>query len=130
MNRTRVPVKHEAKKAFFVTMMNAFLVWNPEKLKELEDNMRAEGMTDAEIEKHRYYNCRIYTDCVDRYAPSPKILYWRVRAVYAMYGNVIDTKSKKALFNVEAWKKADNVLKEILQGFYSGRRDSACTPTY
>ena len=32
---------------------------------------------------------------------------------------MIDSKSKKPLFNAEAWNKADNVLKEIMCGFYS-----------
>ena len=30
-----------------------------------------------------------------------------------------DSKTGKPLFNVEAWKKADNLLKEILLGYYS-----------
>ena len=32
---------------------------------------------------------------------------------------MIDSKTKKPLFNAAAWKKADNVLKEILAGLYS-----------
>ena len=39
--------------------------------------------------------------------------------MYAIYGNKIDALSGKALFDDEAWKKANNVLKEILQGFVS-----------
>jgi len=112
-------MKHEAKKAYFIALKEAFLIWNPVKLKELEDNMEAGGMTKKEIEAQMYFNPGPYNGCVDRYAPSPKILYWRVRAVYALCGNIIDSKTKKPLFNAEAWKKADNVLKEILCGFYS-----------
>ena len=98
-------MKHKAKKVFFVARMNAFLVWNPEKLKELEDKMRESGMTEKEIEAQQYYNHKVYTGCVDRYAPSPKILYWRVQAGYVTYGNEIDSKTKKPLFNAEAWKR-------------------------
>ncbi|KAL7529638.1 hypothetical protein ACHAXR_003072, partial [Thalassiosira sp. AJA248-18] len=119
MNRTRVPTKHEAKKAFFVALKNAFLVWNPVKKKELEDGMRASGMSEKEIKAQEYYHPQVYNKCVDRCAPSPKILYWRVRAVYVHFGKMIDSKTKKPLFHGEAWNKADNVLKEILCGFYS-----------
>ncbi len=35
------------------------------------------------------------------------------------FGSKIDSKTNKPLFNTEAWTKADNVLKEILCGFYS-----------
>lgn len=119
MNRTKVPVKHEAKKGYFNALQNAFLVWNPKKLKQLEDKMRENGMSDEEIKAQRYFNSHVYRGCVERYAPSPKILYWRVRAVYALFGKMIDSKTNKPLFNAQAWKKANNVLREILCGFYS-----------
>ena len=119
MDRTKVPTKHEAKKGYFVALRDAFMVWNPKKLKELENKMRDGGMSDEDIEAEKFYNCRVYRGCVDRYVPSPKILYWRVRAVYTVYGNMIDSKTKSPLFNAAAWKKADNVLKEIRGGFYS-----------
>ena len=99
MNRTRVPVRHEAKKEIFVALKNAFLVWNPTKLKQLEDKMREAGMLDKDIKAQRYYNLQVYNRCVDRYAPSLRILYWRVRAVYALYGNMIDSNTIKPLFN-------------------------------
>ena len=34
MDRAKVPVKHEAKKAFFVALRDAFLMWNEEKVNE------------------------------------------------------------------------------------------------
>ena len=46
----------------------------------------------------------------------PKQLYLRVRAVYALFGPKIDTKTHKPLFNDTSWKKAKNVLDEILAG--------------
>lgn len=119
MDRTKVPVKHEAKKAFFVALREAFFVWNPQKLKELEDKMRDSGMTDDEIKKQKYFNTQLFKDCVDRKVPESTILYWRVRAVYVAYGDVVDSETKKPLFNKRAWSKANNVLKEILLGFYS-----------
>ena len=119
MDRTKVLTKHEAKKGYFVALRDAFLVWNPEKKKELEDKMREGGMSDEEIRAKKYYKSQRYRSCVDRHVPTPKILYWRVRAVYALYGNMVDSKTQSPLFNAAAWKKADNVLQEILGGFYS-----------
>ncbi|KAL3791184.1 LOW QUALITY PROTEIN: hypothetical protein ACHAWO_013615 [Cyclotella atomus] len=119
MNRTKVPVMHEAKKAFFVALREAFLVWNPTKMKELETKMREQGMSDNEIQAQKYFNSRLFRECIDRVVPPPQILYWRVRAVYALYGPMIDSKTKKPLFTPRAWKKANNVLKEILDGYYS-----------
>jgi hypothetical protein len=119
MDRAKVPIKHEAKKAYFVALRDAFLVWNPKKMAELEEMMRDSGMTDEEIQAQKYFNSRLFRDCVERKVPSPRILYWRVRAVYAMYGKMIDSKTQKPLFNPNAWKKANNVLKDILEGYYS-----------
>lgn len=36
-----------------------------------------------------------------------------------MYGSLADSKSGRPLFNKEAWAKANNLLKEILRGYYS-----------
>ncbi|EJK75836.1 hypothetical protein THAOC_02434 [Thalassiosira oceanica] len=119
MSRTRVPIKHEAKKAYFAALKNAFLIWNPEKLEKLKSKLREEGKTDNEIEAMMYYNSRLFQDCVERHAPAPKILYYRVRAVYKLFGNIKDSFTGKPLFNKEAWKKANNILEEILLGFYS-----------
>ncbi|KAL7546679.1 hypothetical protein ACHAWF_010011 [Thalassiosira exigua] len=119
MDRSKVPVRHEAKKAFFVALRDAFFVWNPPKLKDLEGRMRENGLSNDQIRLQRYFNTQLFRGCVDRKVPEPRILYWRVRAVYITFGSIVDSKTKSPLFNDKAWKKADNVLKEILQGFYS-----------
>ena len=123
MDRAKVPVKHESKKAYFVALREAFFVWNPTKLAELEKNMRDSGLTEEEISHKRYFNARLYRQCVERTVPSPKMLYWRVRAVFAIYGRMVDSKTKKPLFTKAAWKKANNVLKDILAGYYSDPPD-------
>ena len=57
MSRTKVPIKHEAKKAYFAALKNAFLlVWNPKKLEQLKLAMKAKGKSDSEIEAMMYYN--------------------------------------------------------------------------
>jgi len=97
----------------------AFFVRYPVKLKELEERMKNSGLSDEAIQRQRYFNMQLFRDCVDRSIPPPKMLYWRVRAVYATYGPLIDSKTKAPLFNARAWSKADNLLKEILEGYYS-----------
>ena len=102
-----------------MALREAFLVWNLDKLEELEDQMKKSGITEDEIKDARYYSPAVFRNCVDRVVPPPSVLYWRVRALYVLYGNMIDSVTKKPLFNEAAWNKADNVLIEILQGFYS-----------
>ena len=50
-----------------------------------------------------------------RHVPPPSVHYHQVRAVYMAFGNKIDSTTKQPLFNKAAWKKADNVLKEVGQ---------------
>jgi hypothetical protein len=75
--------------------------------------------SSPEIEAMRYFKPHLYDECIERHAPAPRILYYRVRAVFTLFGNMVDSKTKKPLLNAEAWKKANQVLKEILLGFYS-----------
>ena len=63
-----------------------------------------------------YYNSSIFKSCIDRRVPPPFKLYWRARAVFAMFGHQKDAKSGKPLFNANAWTKVKNVLAEILKG--------------
>jgi hypothetical protein len=81
--------------------------------------MREDGLEEKEIEAMRYFKPHLYDECIERHAPAPRILYYRVRAVFTLFGNMVDSKTKKPLLNAEAWKKANQVLKEILLGFYS-----------
>ncbi len=119
MNRTKVAVKHEAKKGYFHALRNAFLIWNPKKVEEFERKMKEDGIDEKEIEAIKYFKPHLYDECIERHAPAPRILYYRVRAVFTLFGNMVDSKTKKPLFNDDAWKKANQVLKEILKGFYS-----------
>eukprot|EP00956_Cyclotella_meneghiniana_P003609 scaffold4428_cov57-Cyclotella_meneghiniana.AAC.1 len=119
MQRPYVPVKHEAKKGYFVALQNAFFVWNKDQMDNLESKMMSSGLTREEIEKMKYYNSQLFINCVEREVPPPSCLYWRVRAVFAMYGNMMDSKTGKPLFNANAWNKAKGVLREILKGYYS-----------
>ena len=77
-------------------------------------------MAYEQIKDVKYYNANLYKECAGRHIPPPSIFYWRVRAIYALHGNMIDSKTNKPLFSARAWKKANRVLpKDILLGYYS-----------
>ena len=63
-----------------------------------------------------YYNVAWFRQRVERTVLPPSKLYWRVRAVFEVYGHRKDSKSGQPLFNKAAWLKANNVLQEILAG--------------
>jgi hypothetical protein len=48
-----------------------------------------EGESDKEVADHFFFNTSIFLGCCARGVPPPSILYWRVRAVFAFYGNRI-----------------------------------------
>jgi len=84
MDRAKVPIRHEAKKSYFVALREAFLVWDQDMLKDLERRMCDDGMTNEKSKDARYYNSSLFTGCVSRRVPPPRFLYWRVRAVFAV----------------------------------------------
>mmetsp|Transcript_29129 Transcript_29129/g.49666 ORF Transcript_29129/g.49666 Transcript_29129/m.49666 type:complete len:1097 (+) Transcript_29129:786-4076(+) len=119
MKRQITPMHHEAKKAYFAALRDAFFVWNKEKLEELMEHMKEDGLSQEEIDSKMLFSPTLFTDCVDRYIPPPSLLYFRVRAVFALFGNMVDSKSKKPLFNKRAFASANNLLEEIRRGYYS-----------
>lgn len=119
MQKPYVPIQHKAKKGYFVALQNAFFDWNKDQMTELTSKLTDSGLTNHEIENMKYYNARLFINYVEREVPPPSYLYWRVRAVFAMYGSMIDSKTNKPLFNAKAWAKAKGVLREILKGYYS-----------
>ena len=111
MHRITVPTNHCYKKRFFVSLQEAIFAWNPEMLKKVKDKKkRTRNLTDIEIESDMCFNVRWWQERVFRTILPPSFLYWRVRAVLAVYGTKLDTDSKKHLFNERAWKKANNLL--------------------
>jgi hypothetical protein len=111
IDRPKIPVHHAAKKMYKVAFRDAMFAWNPTKLKEVKDAMREDGLDDEEIEGELYYRPAFFKACVDRCILPPRLLYWRVRAVFSVFGKIVDKKLGKPLFHKEAWKKANGVLK-------------------
>ena len=100
-------------------MQQAFFAWRPELLASVKSVLAHNGFSNEDIEALMCYHVDFFRKRVDRRVLPPRQLYWRVRSVFVVFGSKIDSKTGKPLFHERAWKKANNVLKEILQGYYS-----------
>ena len=107
MDRSEVPTKHEEKKGYFVALRDALFEWDQDTLNDLKRRMSADGKTDKEINNAKYFDAGLFSGCISRRVPPPSTLYWRVGAVFALYGKITDTKKNKPLFNKLAWRKAN-----------------------
>jgi hypothetical protein len=117
MDRAKVPVKHKFRKAYFVALAEAWFAWDPVALAKVKEALRKDGLTEKEIDQKMYFDVDFFIQCVPRVVLPPSQLYWRVRNAFLMFGYKED--DGKPLFNDRAWKKANNVLKEILAGYAS-----------
>ena len=90
---------------------------------QVEDILKREGMDEKEIHIYRYFRPKWFTKRVRRYGLPPSRLYWRVRAVFEVFGSKVDPETNKILFNKTAWTKARTILKEITMGYYSDPKD-------
>ncbi|GFH52681.1 hypothetical protein CTEN210_09158 [Chaetoceros tenuissimus] len=120
MDRPKVPSRHCYKKLYKIAFRDALLAWNTELLQELKDVMiEKDGMAAQDVDRLLYFNSKLFRDCVDRKILQPEQLYWRLRAVFMTFGNLIDPRTNKPLFNKAAWGKAKNILDEVLAGLIS-----------
>ncbi len=78
MDCTQIPHHPEAKKGYFVMLRETFFIWNPSKLKELDQRMIKHGQILENVRHQQYFNTQLFCGCVDWYSPAPSILYWRV----------------------------------------------------
>jgi hypothetical protein len=94
--------------------MKAFLLWDEKRLNEVIEKLKENDWTDDDIQSALYFRHGFFRNRVERIALPPRELYWRVRHVFVTFGSKIDSKTGKRLFNMAAWIKANNLLKEIL----------------
>ncbi|KAL3911438.1 MAG: hypothetical protein SGARI_001647 [Bacillariaceae sp.] len=119
LKRIWTPMHHEFKKAYFYALTNALFQWDPDDMERVCDNLRKKGWTDRDIESVQYYRPSFFRKRVRRIILPPNQLYYRIRAVFVTFGDKVDSKSKKALFNTDAWNTANNILQEVKKGYYS-----------
>lgn len=115
-----ISMKGSHRKGFCVALSEAFYAWDEDDLNTLYDAMKEHfDLTKREFLLLRYFRRRFFLLRVKRHCLPPAMLYWRVRAVFEVFGIALDAKTKKPLFNDLAWKRANNILNEILLGYYS-----------
>ena len=119
LDRPKVPMHHPCKKAYFNAFMTAYYDWDPVMLEEAKEALRASGKSEEDIEHKLFFQPSWFCSCVRRRVLPPSKLYWRLRIVFALCGNKVNPKDGKPLFNDAAWKKANNVLQEVLAGHCS-----------
>ena len=119
MDRPKVPIHHANKKGYFHALQEAWYAWDPEVLLAVQAVLLSKGMTQKEIDDKMYYDVAYFRARVPRLVLPASKLYWRVRAVYELYGNMLDSETKKPLFNKTNWARARNVLQDILAGYAS-----------
>ena len=97
-------------------LRDAWMLFEPTKLGEVKDMLRSKGLSEDEIAAKLYFQFDYFRNRIPRRVPPPSVHYWRVRRIYEIFGPLIDSKTKAPLLNDAAWKKANNVLQEILDG--------------
>ena len=119
-DRPKIAMHAEVKKSYFVSLRDAWLVFEADGLEEVKAVLRDKhSFTEDEIESRMYFDFDYFRQRVPRRAPPPSTLYWRVRAVFETYGDIIvqpKAGCKQPFFNAAAWRKANGVLQEILAG--------------
>lgn len=86
MDRPKVPIHHESKKSYFVALRDAWFAFDEVKLAELKDILESNGMSKEDIESKMYYDFDYFRKRVPRVVLPPSKHYWRVRAVFIVYG--------------------------------------------
>ena len=95
MDRPKVPVHHDAKKAYFVALRNAWFIFDPLRLDEVKAALRAKGKSEEQIEAMMYYHFAYFRERVPRIVPPPSIHHRRVRAVFLLFGAMKDAETGK-----------------------------------
>jgi hypothetical protein len=87
MEHPPIPIRHLLMKSYKVALREAWYCWEPKQFKEVVQKLKDEGGSDQDITDHFFFNTSIFLGCCARGVPPPTILYWRVGAVFAFYGN-------------------------------------------
>lgn len=84
-----------------------------------ENRLIESGLSKKDVAVKKLFEVSWFRDQVNRTCLGPSRLYWRVRAVFEVFGVLFDPNTDQPLFNKAAWEKANNILNEILCGYYS-----------
>ena len=116
MARIRVSKEHGFRRPFARALHDAMLIPDQTDKSRISDYLISIGSSWEHVlqskPKWLWKRCK-------RVVPPPEELYPAVKEVYTVYGPLLDSATKKPLFNTHAWKDASNVLKAIKAGLLS-----------
>jgi hypothetical protein len=116
MARIKISKEHGCRRPFARALRDAIFI--PDK----DDKMRISAYlesTGSSWEEVLRFNARWLWKRCKRIIPPPELLYPVVKEVFSSYGPLLDSEKKQPLFNAQAWKDAENVLKMIQSGLLS-----------
>jgi hypothetical protein len=118
-DRPKVPMRHAFKKAYHVSLRDAFLIMDSDILQDVETVLRRKGLTDDDIAQKKLFQFDYFRLRVPRVCPPPSILHARVKAVFDFYKDRLDPDTEQPGLNEAARGKADGVLRDISKGLVS-----------
>ena len=131
MLRPEVPQNHEYLNAYYYAMTNAMLTWDGEDLNRVKDILLdTDEWTEEDFDSALFYKPLFFKYRVKRIAPDVPFLYFAVRAVYVTFGNKRDSQTGEPLFDDAAWKKAQELLDEIKEGYYTDPPNTSSDAPY
>jgi hypothetical protein len=72
----------------------AIYAWDEEEMATLVENLKLSlDLDDDEVRLFRYFRRRYFAKRVRRHCLPPSRLYWRVRAVFEVFGTKVDPKT-------------------------------------
>ena len=121
INRIKVSKGSVYLKLWSFCFMEAYYTWDPIILALVCEKLKTKhGLSEEKIQKMRFYNIDYFRRRVPRKVELPSILYFRLRALFATFGSLIEPDTNVRFFNTSAkWKTANNILKLCLKGMLS-----------
>ncbi|KAG2216099.1 hypothetical protein INT45_001361 [Circinella minor] len=116
----KIPRQHVLAKEFARRLRDAVFVVDKDDRKKVEEYLGKKGLTWAYIMNT---NASWILRRVKRVVPSPDELGPVVQELFDEYGNLICVKTGRTLFDKNAWKQADNMIKAIYEGQISDHPD-------
>lgn len=116
MAQIKISKEHGFRRPFAIALRDAILIPTEEDKRRISAYLISQKTS---WEERLQFNARWLWRRCRRVIPPPEKLYPAVQEVYQTYGPLTDAKTKKPLFNTQAWKDAKNVLKAIQFGLLS-----------
>lgn len=116
MDRIKIPKNHGIAKKYAKTLSQGIFIVDEADKSAVSKVLSDKGTT---WEKMLISNPKWLWRRCKRHVPPPNKLLPVVRDIFLTFGPILCSKTKKPLFNAEAWKKAKLILEDIYMGLVS-----------